>query len=99
MICTICLMFTGTYLYDLQFQVDLMHNIHIHSGRKGYRGVKRPHTIAQHVFRARSVLSARPVYLTYVMGSVRSVDLTTSLPWWDLCDLYDLHMFRRLGSV
>ena len=29
MICTICLMFTGTYLYDLQFQVDLMRNIYI----------------------------------------------------------------------
>ena len=90
-------MFTGTCLYDLQFQEDLAY--HIHNGRKGYRGVKRPHTIAQHVFRARSVLSARSVYLTYVMGSVRSVDLTTRLPRWDLCDLHDLHMFRRLGSV
>ena len=57
--------------------------------------MKRPHTIAQHVFRARSVLSARSVYLTYVMGSVRSVDLTTRLPRWDLCDLHVQHMFRR----
>ena len=61
--------------------------------------MERPHAIAQHVFRARSVLSARPVYLTYVMGSVRSVDLTTRLPRWDLCDLHNLRMFRRLGSV
>ena len=92
MICTICLMFTG--LFDLQFQVDLLHNIYIHSDRKG-----RPHTIAQLVFRARSALSARSVYLTYVVRFVRSADLTMSLPWWDLCDLYDLHMCRRLGSV
>ena len=89
----------GTYMYDLQFQVDLVHNILIHSCRKGYRGVKRPHTIAQHVFRARSVLSTWSVYLTYVMGSVRFVDLTTRSPRWDLCDRHDLHMFRRLGSV
>ena len=75
-----------------------MHNISI-AAETDIEVVKRPHTIAQHVFRARSVISARSIHVFYVMRSVRSADLTTRLPLWDLCDLYDLHMFRRLGSV
>ena len=95
MICTICLMFAGTYLYDLQFQVDPTHNLHIHGRRKVYRGVKRPHTCATcvghiinfhvmiSIFRGRYCWFWFTVYLCMIYSPHHT---SVMFSCWDLCD-------------
>ena len=97
----------GTYLCDLQFQVDFMHNIYIHSGRKGYRGVKRPHTSATcvtHIINPQVMIS---IFHGRYCWSCFTVDLCmiysphhTSVMFscWDLCDTASAHTSVWYGS-
>ena len=61
MICTICLMFTGTYLYDLQFQVDLMHNISV-AAEKDIE-VCNVHILLLNIFSERDLYYLRDLYM------------------------------------
>ena len=71
MICTISLMFTGTYLYDLQFQVDLMHNISV-AAEKDIE-VCNVHILLLNIFSERDLYYLRDLYMLFT--------------WWDLYDL------------
>ena len=64
-------MFTGTYLYDLQFQVDLMHNISI-AAEKDIE-VWNVHILLLNMFSERDLYYLR--------------DLCILLTSWDLYDL------------
>ena len=55
MICTISLMFTGVFY--LQFQVDLMHNIYIHSDRKDV------HILLLNMFSERDLYYLRDLFI------------------------------------